>query len=380
VNDYQEEGQGEYGWSPVYRLGNGQWVWDDTWPSAYRHDNDDGISTPYGSGTQQDADRYSTSSSAPRAFYQYVKLDIGISGDYILDLDFYLREDSRSTISSVDNWEILILGTKESSWTGNYYYRHQEANCDEHGVFKRQQIQLFSSSDLNDDHQIWLLIGNWDSWSADWSQGHTKYFNDIKATEPDPNLIWVGPPWQGIETDYSYPGVTETMTNYQSGEHWVKGLNHFNAHWYAAEVSYYMEFVSERQDYIYMEFDARILGVLEQALGAAGLTCSVKCEVIRNGWELWVDRMDFEYPSIPPYAYARIDKTQHYYWVPGPSPLGTEVSPGDEIKISMSLSCTVSGFILYYGFGSCYGDSGSPYQGFAYMDVDNVLIRYYTYL
>lgn len=214
INDLDPTG-GDAGWSPVYRLLDGTWCWNEKWPNAYRHD-DWPTSTPYGTGTQLEADRKFYTSSDPCAFYQYMCLNIPGSGQYTLHLDFYFREESATTASSVDNWEILILDEQHSSWEG-YLWRRQEPNCDEHWKWTHETINI----DLT-DHSVFLLIGHWDSWFADWEQGHSKYFNELSSDAVD-DLNGLDP--SGGETGWS-PVYRQRNNVWRWDQYWESTYRH----------------------------------------------------------------------------------------------------------------------------------------------------------
>lgn len=352
LNELDSSG-GDYGWSPVYRLRNGQWRWDQQWGSAYRHDDEYAV-TPYGEGTQLIADRQSTADTAPQGFYQYRQLSVSGSGSYTLHLDFYLKEDSSTTASSVDNWEIMILSGKHSSWQQPLFW-NRFPNCDEHGSYQEQIINV-----LLEDHSIYLLIGHWDSWYADWDQGHTKYFNEITASER------MAPPW---DAPYIW-SLGDVAHDPETGEQWVYSSS------IAGGISRYTSFVKWinigyiGQRSLYFVWDFNVDFIMNIQFGAAYVQLYWFYDVYdENGYWLWGDpfgKIDIYHEERAAWLHAIYPFTES-----GSDDYSTsiyKVENNYKVRICLYWVCTTDA-AAGIGFSSIYGPSGSPCNEKAYANV-----------
>lgn len=386
LNQIDFSGIGEVGWGRVYRRLSGTWYWDQKWNGAYRHDNFEAWLSQYNDyGTQLDADRGGTSGDYARAFYQYHRIDTGhSSGGYMLHLDFDLREDSSTTASSVDNWEIMILSDKHASWQ-EPLFREQLPNCDEHGTFKNQVFDIYL-----EDHVVYLLIGHWDSWTADWSQGHTKYFYEISAAYATPNYIRGGPfdeviHWNG-----------DCLWNLDEG---IMYVNSYAGPWQSdsAIVQMSMEFTATQRAPIRVVWDANVIHEMECDLGSASLVATMWVQMCDGDYVIYSNTYTFYFESVedPNYSKPWEPKYKSDDWsFEGLYMVTTFFAEvGYDIKVMVSFSCSSTGtwlmpvpfppFVIVMGGyeGNVWGDWVFDDQGqylgdFAYLQVTNVEVYY----
>lgn len=186
LNDLDLEGGlgggGDHGWSRAYQCIDGDWLWDARWLNLYQHVDDYAnayVDGEWRSCTQLKADRKSTEHYSPKKFFEYRQINADMNDPYKIHLDFWLREDSIDTISSVDNWRIAVYDTRYTSG-GSPLWEDviKDEDNDEHGTFQHQLIDISIPAG---NPVVYLLIGHHDSWTANWSQGHTKYFNEISV-------------------------------------------------------------------------------------------------------------------------------------------------------------------------------------------------------